>query len=92
MTVQPLLRLQWVLSWLLEVCSESVGFIVGKNTYKNRRGESFSDLLRISNPDWHFVLNFKEKQSHQIYKCLRLLQCVHFFLVTECKASALHKD
>lgn len=91
MTVQCLLKLQWVLSCLLEVYAGSAGFSVGKNTYENRR-DSFSDLLHISNPDWHFLLDFEEIHPPQIHKCLRLLPCVQSFLVTECKAFALHKD
>lgn len=79
MTVQPLLRLQWVLSWLLEV-SGSVGFSVGKNTYENRRGDSFSDLLHISNPDWHFLLNFKEIHPPQITQVFETPSvCPEFF-------------
>lgn len=92
MTIPPLLRLQWVISWLLEVYSGSVGFSASKNTYENRRGDSFSDLLCVSNPDQHFLLDFKEIHPTQIYKCLRLLQCVQSFLITEGKAFALHKD
>lgn len=92
MTIPPLLRLQWVISWLLEVYSGSVGFSASKNTSENRRGDSFSDSLHISNPDRHFLLDFKEIHPTQIYKCLRLLQCVQSFLITEGKAFALHKD
>lgn len=55
-------------------------------------GDSFYDLLCISNPDWHFLLDFKEIHPPQIHKCLRLLQCVQSFLMTEGKAFALHKD